>query len=230
VYTAAPRHRFEEILAAARDKTTPPVDELELALYGMISGTGTTDKWAEYAYSLYLNIQHRSVLDAFFLAGADTATISRVLAIPEIVLVAYEYLFFDVSTFRNRLERISYASNFEGDPFAAELLKTGVMVGVDYLVWTYGGAAQIDTRVVVRHTMTDSYFRGMAHKGNSLTSSVSKEAQKWWTTAVRNAEILEKMDPQASKQAYEELKIALEGVDGTTSVEKSPVPVEDILH
>jgi hypothetical protein len=225
----SPRHRFEAVLAASRAGVAP-VGELELALYGLMTKTGTTDEWAEYAYDLYLDAHHRAVLDAFILAGAEPGTVAKVLGIPPLALLAYQYLFFDVSTFRNRLEKISYASNYTGDSFAAELLKTGVMVGPDYLLWTYGGADSVETRDVVRHTMIDAFFRGMSHKGNSLTSGVAKESQKWWATAIRNAEILEKMDPQASKQAYEELRIALEGADDTTPVEKSPVPLEDILH
>jgi len=225
----SPRHRFESVLTAAKTPV-PPQGELELALYGLMTKTGTPDPWAEYAYDLYLDSHHRAVMDAFILAGADKASVSKVLGIPPLALLAYEYLFFDVTTFRNRLEKISYASNYAGDAFAAELLKTGVMVGPDYLLWTYGGAESVETRSVVRHTMIDAFFRGMSHKGNSLTSGVAKESQKWWATAIRNAEILEKMDPQASKQAYEELRIALEGTDETLPVEKSPVPLDDIMH
>lgn len=225
----SPRHRFEAVLAASRAGVAP-VGELELALYGLMTKTGTPDQWAEYAYDLYLDAHHRAVLDAFILAGAEPGTVAKVLGIPPLALLAYQYLFFDIATFRNRLEKISYASNYAGDSFAAELLKTGVMVGPDYLLWTYGGADSVETRDVVRHTMIDAFFRGMSHKGNSLTSGVAKESQKWWATAIRNAEILEKMDPQASKQAYEELRIALEGADDTTPVEKSPVPLKDILH
>jgi len=228
--SVSPRHRFEAVLATVKTSAPPPPEELELALHGLITRTGQPNAGVSYAYDLYLDLQHRAVLDAFILAGAERATVAKVLDIPESVLLMYEYFFFDTSTFRNRLEKISYASNYDGDAYAAELLKTGVMVGADYLLWTYGGKDSVDTRAIVRHTMIDSFFRGMSHKGNSLTSGVAKEAQKWWATAIRNAEILEKMDPQATKQAYEELRIALEGVDETTPVEKSPVPLADILH
>lgn len=203
---------------------------MEAALHSLIKRSGPPDPWVEYAYDLYLDVQHRSVLDAFILSSAPMDVVSKVLGIPVLVLMAYEYLFFDMATFRNRLEKITYASNYDGDAYAAELLKTGIMVGSDYLIWTYGGKDTVDTRAVVRHTMIDAFYRGMSHKGNSLTSAVSKESQKWWATAIKNAEILEKMDPQATKQAYEELRIALNGVDETLPVEKSPVPVEDILH
>lgn len=228
--SVSPRHRFEAVLAAVKTASPPPEGEVEKALHAYITRTGTPSSTVEYAYDLFLNKQHRAVLDAFILADADRTVVSKVLSIPPSVLMAYQYLFFDVETFRNRLEKISYASTYDGDAYAAELLRTGVMVGPEYLVWTYGGREAIDTRQVVRHTMIDAYFRGMSHKGNNLTSGIAKEAQKWWATAIRNAEILEKMDPQASKQAYEELRIALEGVDETTPADKAPVPLEDILH
>lgn len=227
---AAPRHRFEAVLDSVRQAVPPPPGDLELLLHGLISGNGVPDTSVSYAYDLYLDIQHRAVLDAFILADAQRSVVARVLSIPESVLLTYEYFFFDVSAFRNRLEKISYATSYTGEAFAVELLKTGVMVGADYLVWTYGGRETLDTRTVVRHTMIDAFFRGMAHKGNALTSGVAKEAQKWWATAIKNAEILEKMDPQSSKQAYEELRIALEGLDETLAVEASPVPLDNILQ
>lgn len=226
----APRHRFEAVLSLVKTSAPPPEGELEQALFSLIKGTGASTATVEYAYDLYLDIQHRPVLDAFVLADADRPIVSKVLNIPLSVLMAYEYLFFDLKAFRNRLEKISYASSYDGDAYAAELLKTGIMVGGDYLLWTYGGRENLNTRDVVRHTMIDAFFRGMSHKGNSLTSGVSKEAQKWWATAIKNAEILEKLDPQAAKQAYEELRIALEGVDETIPVEKAPVSLDDILH
>jgi hypothetical protein len=201
-----------------------------LALYQVITKQPNPDAVAAYAYDLYQDQQHRTILDAFILAEVPPQTTSRVLVIPSDVLQFYTEMFFDISVFRNRLEKISYASNYDGDAWGAELLRTGVMVGAEYLVWTYGGQETLDTRAVVRHTMIDAFFRGMSHKGNSLTSGVAKEAQKWWATAIKNAEILEKMDPQAAKQAYEELRIALEGADETVPAEKAPVPIDDILH
>lgn len=225
----SPRRRYEEVIDAV-DKKVPPPGGTELALYELVLNSNVTDDSVKYAYELFLNEEHRAVLDAFLLADTASDVVSRVLTIPAEVLRAYSYLFFDASLFRNRLEKISYASDYEGTAYAKELLRTGVMVGSDYLVWTYGGKEEVDARRVVRHTMVDSFFRGMSHKGNSLTSNVTREAQKWWATAIKNAEILERIDPRATKQAYEELRIALEGVDETTATEKSPVPVEEILH
>jgi len=225
----SPRHRFNAVLAAAQART-PPSGEWEQTVYAVMIQGVPTNPTVVYAYDLYIDTLHRAILEAFIIANAPRTTIMQVLGIPFEVLEIYEYLFFDVTVFRNRLEKISYAANFTGDPFAAELLRTGVMIGPDYLVWTYGGREPVDTRTIVRYTMTDAFFRGMAHKVNGLTSGVTKEAQKWWATAIKNAEILEKMDPQATKQAYEELRIALEGVDETTSVEQSPVPLTEICH
>jgi len=225
----SPRHKFEEVSRAAANGY-PPSDALENDLYCILRSKTQLTTAAGYAYDIFKHEEHRGVVDAFSLAAVPLSVVSRVLAIPVEVLTAYQYLFFDVTTFRNRLEKISFASSYEGSSYSKELLRTGVMVGGDYLMWMYGGQDEIDTRQVIRHTMTDSYYRGMAHKGNSITSQVTKEAQKWWGTAIKNAEVLERIDPRATRQAYEELRIALDGVDETTSVEKSPVAIEDILH
>lgn len=225
----SPQHRLESVRVAVK-QATPPENPVERSLYCVLMGEAGADPDVVYAYELFNNEEHRAILNAFFLSGAPPDVTSRVLGIPVRVLAAYQFLFFDVDTFRNRLEKISYAAECDASAYAKELLRTGVMVGAEYLIWTYGGRGEVDTRQVVRHTMVDSFFRGMAHKGNSLTSGVTKESQKWWATAIRNAEILERIDPRATKQAYEELRIALDGADDTVSVEKAPVPLEDILH
>lgn len=226
----SPRHRYETVSAACAAAETPSDDPLEAALYAVLKKEPGANDEVQYAYELFANEEHHSILDAFLLAGASFDIVSRVLGVPINVLQTYQHLFFDTQFFRNKLERISYATQYPGDAYAKELMRTGVMVGADFLIWTFGGREEIDTRQVVRHTMVDSFYRGMAHRGNSLTSGVTREAQKWWSTAIRNAEILEKMDPRSSQDAANELRIALKGTDETISVEKSPVPIEDILH
>jgi hypothetical protein len=184
-----------------------------------------------YAADLYENADHRPVVDAFFLARTAMDEISRVLSIPPAVLEVYRYLFMDMSVFRNKLEVISYARDYEGSPYGKELVHTAVSVGPTYLRWAYGdGGGELDTRFVIRKTMIDAYFRGLAHKGNALSSNTAKEALKWWSTAIRNAESLEKIDPHTTKEAVDELRMALEAKDDTLKPEQAPVPISDILH
>jgi hypothetical protein len=194
---------------------------------------GTTVETAEsYAYELYQNLEHRMVLDAFLLASCPYSLISETLGIGENVLEAYAQLFMDMSVFRNKLEIISYAKDYPGGPYAKEMIRTAVTVGYDYLLWVYGNTDEdtVDSRFIVRKTMIDAFFRGRAHKGNSLTSPMAKEAKAWAAMAVSNAALIEKIDPRTTKAAVNELRIAIEGKDSTLPPDKAPVPAEEILH
>ena len=198
-------------------------------LYELLSGR-TASAPTTYAWDLYENPNHRVVVDAFMLATTDFDVISKALGIPVDVLSAYAYLFLDTKALRNRLELLSFVAAYDGDAPAKELVKTAVTVGLEYLLWLHGVAPELDPRTVVRRTMVDSFYRGMAHRGNALTTATAKEAQKWWATAIRNAQLLEQIDPRATRAAYDELRIALEGKDDTLSPEKAPVPVDQMLH
>lgn len=207
-----------------------PSDDIEAALYRHLTEKGVRNDAGD-AYDIYMESEHRAVLEAFLIAGSTSSLIEKVLQIPSSTTAAYQHLFFDQSSFRNRLELLGYATEFDGSNHAREVLRASVTVGLEYLLWVYGGAnVQVDSRQVIRHTMAEAYYRGMAHRGNSITSGVAKESQKWWATAVRNAELLEKIDPRAEKQAFEEIRIQLEKHDDTFTPDDAPVDPADIMH
>jgi len=226
-----PSARFDEVKQAVK-AGIPPADPRALALYSHLRKDPAALPEVVEAYDLYRNDTHRVAMDGFILAGATAPLIERVLGVKQPVAEAYMYLFTDVTAFRNKLELLSYATNYgTGDAHGREIIRAAVNVGIDYLLWVYGRPdIQVDARHVIRHTMAEAYYRGMAHRGNSVTSDIAREAHRWWGTAVKNAELLEKIDPRAEKQAFEEIRIQLEKVDDTYTVETAPVDPSDILH
>ena len=226
-----PRHRYLAVLAAANEALPAPEDPLEAALYALASSGSCPDPNVSYAYDLYALENHRAAMDAFLLSKVPPELIAGALEIPPLVIAAYRHLFMDTDVFRNRLELVTYAADYEGNAYAKELVRTAVLIGCDYLLWAFGKPdPALDNRAVVRRTMVDAFFRGMAHKGNPITSATVKEAQKWWANAIRNAQILEDIDPRTAKSALEDLRLALGQMDETLSTDEAPVPVEDILH
>lgn len=222
-----PDHRYRSV----RDSTEELTDSRESALAARISGMPCPVAEVAYAVDLYENEEHRPALDAFLLAKASLDVVSQTLDIPVAILETYQHFFMDVSVFRNKLELISYATHYESTPYGKELVRTAVTVGLDYLLWAYGGSAgQLDSRHVIRKTMVDAYFRGMAHKGNALTSNIAKESLKWWLTAIKNAESLEKIDPHTTQDAVDELRIALSSHDDSLAPDEAPVPISEIMH
>lgn len=227
-----PDYRLQVVREAVDQAAPAPTESLSAALYALLKGDPCPHPAVEYAWDLYNVPNHRAALDAFLLAGVEVSRISSVLEIQEGVVATYRDFFMDTSVFRNRLERMSYAQNYEGDAHGQELVRAAVTVGLEYLLWAFGAPDRdrLDNKEVVRRTMIDSFMRGLAHKGNAVTSATAKEALKWWGTAIRNAQILEDIDPKATRQAYEELRMALEKHDPTYTVETSPVKPEDVLH
>lgn len=224
-----PASRYRDVLQAV-NAGIAPADPLARELFDLLTGGQVRDAVAE-AYDLHQVEAHRSVLDAFLVASATPQLIETVLGVKAEVIGAYTYLFFDKSVFRNRLELLSYAASYPGESHAQELIRAAVNVGLEYLLWAYGrGDVQVDARTIIRHTMAEAYYRGMAHRGNALTSGITRESHKWWATAVKNAELLERIDPRAEKHAFEEIRIQLEKADTTYTTETAPVPVTDILH
>lgn len=226
-----PDHRFQAVMAALNEGGTALADPLSAELLSLLDNSGPASDAVQYANDLYVDEEHRAIIDAFLLTRCSLAEVAALLSIDAQVLQTYGHLFMDMTVFRNRLEIISFAARYDGTPYGKELVKTAVMVGVEYLRWTYGDLKQeFDPRDIIRRTMVDSYFRGMAHKGNALTTNVAKEAHKWWQTAVKNAELSERLNPSTGRQAIEELRIALTKKDETVSADKFVVPASEILH
>jgi hypothetical protein len=227
-----PQHRYLAAQAAVDAASAAPEGDAAVQALFTLLGTGVCEDAAvTYALDLFRVDDHRSALDAFLLAQVSDDIAASTLSIAPNIVAMYRHLFMDTTVFRNKLELMTYARNYTGNAYGVELVRTAVTVGLEYLLWAFGKSGDsLDNRAVVRQTMVDSFFRGMAHKGNPITSATAKEAQKWWATAIRNAQILETIDPRTSRNAYEELRMALEKTDDTKTVEQAPVPLVEILH
>jgi hypothetical protein len=227
---ASPRHRYHVALKAAEAKRELPRDPKMAALCELLQGKPCELADVEYAYDLFSNVQHRATMDAFILAKTPADKIKECLEIGIPTIVTYHELFMDATVFRNKLELLSYAHDYDGDETTKALVLAGVRHGPAYLMWSLGSQQELDPRAVVRQAMTDTYFRSMAHKGNSLTSLVAKEAHRWAASSIRTAQIVEQIDPRSTKEAFDELRLALLGVDDTKTVADSPVPIDQILR
>lgn len=223
--------RYRDVHQRVRGGLNRPADPLCADLYDLLASGSTDNDAVVDAYDLYMAADHRAAMDAFSLAEATPELIRAALRVPEKVTAAYAHLFMDCSSFRNNLEKISYARDYPGDAYTKEMMRSAITAGLDYLLWAFGAPhVEVDARRVIRQTMAESYYRGMAHRGQSISSAQAREAHRWWGTAVRNAELLEKVDPRAEKQALEEIRIALEKYDDTHTASSSPVPPGEILH
>jgi hypothetical protein len=223
--------RYQDVVRCVRSRDERPEGALDSDLYDLLVAGKTLNHAVRDAYDLYKVPEHRAAMDAFTLADATPELVRLALHIPESVTKTYRYLFMDVQAFRNKLERITYAQQYPGDAYTKEMMRSAITAGLDHLLWAFGASQiDVDSRTVIRQTMAEAYYRGMAHRGQSISSAQAKEAHRWWGTAVKNAELLERVDPRAEKQALEEIRIALEKHDDTFTASSSPVPPGEILH
>lgn len=230
----APDHRFLEVEESVAKGLTRFDDPLCAELAEILRGNNAQSD-VVYAYELYVEETHRQAMDAFTLAQSPLDVFTAVFEIPIPIVQVYQHLFMDMSVFRDRLDRLAYAANYQKlyacEDHVAERMRSAVTAGPDYLRWQYASPnPQMDPRKIVRESMMDSFYRSMAHKGNALVSGVTKEAVKWMQNSVKYARALEELEPQTAKAGADQLKIALLAPDVSYSAPTQNINSADILH
>lgn len=196
----------------------------------------TKDKKAKpeliYAVDLFVDAYQRTVMDALVLGHATTEEIQEATGIPLNVIAAYQTYIFDSDVFRNELDRISWVRGLSKHVSADELklLQAALTVGAKYLIWLITGRGSFTPVDVIRHSMNDAMFRGMAHRSAPINSDIAKEALLWIRTAERLAKTLQALDPQDIAEAEKQLRIALMYDETTVNEETSGITPENILH
>lgn len=225
---ADPRHRYR----AAREKASAsPTVSLEAALTAALDQP-KPDAAASVraALDVWENTQHRGIVDSVLLAGATDVQVAELLEMTEEDVATYRYLFFDTAVFRNKLEKMTFAANYRDDAWASDFVRAGLAHGLNYLLWSFGGKAELSTRNVVRTSMEDAHFKARAHKGTSLTSKTAREASRWMTLATQYAKLVEDLDPQRAQQAHEALRIILEKKDDTVAAAQAAEVLDTLLR
>jgi hypothetical protein len=185
-----------------------------------------------YAIDVFLEPYQRTVMDALLLGRGSIEDIHEGTEIPHNVIAAYSDYLFDQTVFRNNLDRITWVQDNEKylDQRQLQLLQSALTVGAQYLIWMITGRGKFSPAEVLRHTMNDAMFRGMAHRNAPLDSPVAKEALQWIRIAHNLAKSLHQIDPEDAKEAEKQLRMALTYEDTTVNAQTSGLSPEDILH
>lgn len=219
-----PAHRFLAVSSAKN----PPSHPLEKALHALLN-KGGTDAIVAYAHEVYTTPFEREVMQAFIVSGADDALIQQTLGVPLEVTQAYRHLFCDVTVFRDRLDLLRWAREYEtsgGSKEGAALLKTATMQGPKALAWVYGqGTVEVEPQDVLKHAMADAYFRGATNRDYKLSTKEANVTHALMASAVKIATALDKAKPQNGNA----LAIKLRYREMTTPVGEG-TPAVDLLH
>lgn len=191
------------------------------------------DTELNYAWDLYKDAYIRTIVNSLFLSGAGYDVMARATEIPATVLGLYGQYIFDLSVFRNRLERISFVNTYRQyvTDEEGQFLQAAITCGTDYVVWLINGDPRHPPKEVLNVVMMDGFFRSQAHRSAPLTSELAKQARGWLQDAQRAAVNLQKLDPKDDEDALRELVMTLSFKDDTTNEAHVEAPrPEDILH
>lgn len=226
-----PHHHLttaQEAISDGKKKHADP--KIDLLMRGL-RGEKVPEELA-YALDKFRMSYQRTVLNALFIGGATTEQIHQATEIPFKAIAAYGEYIFDITVFRDLLERRSWVVSMQGHLTVEEgkILMAALTTGVRYLIWMLSGRGSYTPAEVLRQTMNDAQFRSLAHRSATINSDVSKEAHQWARTAERLARSVNAVDPQDNEEARKQLFIALNHEDDTVDEESSGIPKADILH
>ena len=228
---ADPHHRLiaaQKALSKGEKPRDPKIADIILAF--------TKSKNAKpelvYAIAKFLDPYQRAVMDALCLGRATIEDIHEATEIPLKAAAAYQDYIFDQSVFDDGLDRITWVRGLQQhlEPDELQLLQAAITVGVRYLTWLLTGRGKFTPSEVLRHSMNDAMFRGLAHRNAQVNSDVAKEAHQWIRTAERLAKTLHAIDPQDEEEAAKQLRIALTYDDTTVNEETSGIMPDQIVH
>ncbi len=177
------------------------------------------------ALEIYGEEFERERLQPWILAGADDADIEERVGLSCETTRAYRHLFFNVSVFRDQLERQLWVYRYDGTEQGKAFLQKAVLHGVEAIAHVMGAQSKLDPQHVVEQSMRDLFFRGQAIRHASLTSPATATAHALLKSAVEQSQLLSKTRPAT----ITDVMVKLKNRDMTRSVEEV-IPHGEILH
>jgi len=176
---ADPHHRLIAAQKAVKNGVKSK-DPKVTAIIAAFTQSKSAKKELVYALKKFLDPYQRAVMDALCLGRASVEEIHEATEIPHDVIVTYQEYFFDQNVFDDGLDRVAWvrAQQEYIAPHELQLLQCVLTVGVKYLTWLLTGRGKFSPAQVLRHSMNDAMFRGMAHRGAPVDSTVAKEAHQ----------------------------------------------------
>ncbi len=209
---------------AVRAASAEPAHPIESACWQHINQLMMVPA-VDRALEIYGEPFERERLQPWILAGADDADIEKRVGLPREVTRTYRHLFFDVSLFRDMLEKQLWVARYGGSAEGLAYLQKAVLFGVEAVAHSMGAECRLDPQHVVEASMRDLFFRGQAIRNASLTSPATAAAHALLKTAVEHSQLLTKTRPAN----ITDVMIKVKNRELTQSVE-DVVPHGEILH
>ena len=162
----------------------------------------------EIAVKINLDNTQREILESLLFADADIEDIEIVFEIPKQAIEYYKELFFDISTFKTKLDRISYIENYP-DRFGKELKLRALNLGPEFVYFTYGNIIPKteSQRALVKRMFLASAYKAMSINYNSISSKTTKLALEHAKVMLKSYEAIEKLMSDSGEDAKVMIKI-----------------------
>jgi hypothetical protein len=226
-----PDHLFDALVEEVhRTGTAPTDDPIRNAVGEMLLGNTSAPEEVVYAFSIYHHPYKREVLEAFLITGADAEHVNAVLAIPIPVVEIYTSVFFDLESFRDRLDLEVYVREYPSDHddgFGHELKTDALENGRHWISAKFGREHyQVPSAAALKETINQAYIHSKRAINASLDSVESKEARQWSGTLMGSIRILPDIE-DAEAGARDALKIEL--ITIRRRARGVEIPPEDIV-
>lgn len=220
-----PNHRFLKVQKMIETRQGRPSGTQEKALLALLKGKrANTD--VTRAHDIHSHKFKREEMECCLLAGLTPFDIMAILEIPTTVTDAYTHLFFDVTVFEDKLDRIDYAYNYP-EEYGKELKTLAVDLGKEsVMIRASRGAYSIEPKEAQNSIRSTAYIMAQIAKVNTVTSEHSRAALRWAQLCLRAAGELTEEETGTS----EKIRIEVEGRDVTTNEKKSGISPAKILH
>lgn len=230
-----PDHRARRVIELAATATDYDGDHpVERDFFYLVKSGETTIPDVAVAYEIYQEPEDRHVFDALILARADDVLIADALRCPPSLLPTYRHLFCDVAVFRHTPAVFRYIRELpldEDEQAWRQYYLVATQQGPEYLAnrFRVGVRPDVEPRKVLKTAVADMFDRFLAHRGQQLDSAIAQQALRWGNSAVTAAQVLIEKGGDTKKNAMEELRVALETVDHTSTPEDAGINPDDVL-
>lgn len=133
-------------------------------------------KYLVSAYRFFKLKTCRVYAETYLLAGGNEAWLASALNIEQGVLDAYKNAFFDVSVFKDGIDKLSYIDAI-GDYRERETKKEWTK-GADYIKWQMGFRVGINVKNVLSSLLADVYYKHKQSPGDKESTKLCDVASK----------------------------------------------------
>ncbi len=228
-----PDWRWTLVKKAVEDGVLPE-DAFLQDIYNVMTGS-LQHKVYMYTLELYTVRQFRDTMVAWFLSGADYDQIIQGSAVDVDALAAFEKLFIDSTTFRNKMEWRAYAEYYVANCCYNEIgekqVKMAALEGPIPLLsyWRKGNELikLSDEEILTQQAML-AHVKALAARNASVTDPEAKEAFRWGQFAVATAQRRNVLHAETDSEV--DAIVAIQKRKATVEAQEIGLDLADIKH